>query len=235
MCKKLSILLIAIVLCFIVPFNAYATTSETCDKKLVWDEANILSETEELQLQKQVENLCTDQEVSIIFLTTKDTNGWSSEQYAKKFYNEHNFHENGVLYMIDLNNSYIFIHPNGTFTSKLTESVMDDILEDNFHYATNKNFFDCMNNMYLDSTEYIKFEKVDIPIESDIVPNMPSLFTSVVITIIVTLLLFFKHNNANKTTKAQKYMNTSLQVHNKSNVFIGDREIVRKNFYKKHL
>lgn len=227
--KKFSIiilLLFTILSCFI---TVYA--DEIYTKTGVYDFAELLTEQEEKKLQK-ISNKYYKNEISVIFLTTKDTNNKSLEEYANNFYINKKFFPNSIMFIIskDPLNHQLYIYPTGVYIETLSKPSITEILESTKGYAMSEEYYEFFIKTENEFSHYIKnFDALIAKLK----PSNMSIAISFSSIVCVLLILFNIHNKANVKPKAQIYLNQSFKVINSYEIFLGDEKEVIKDYYKK--
>ena len=100
----------------------------------VFDNADLLSEEEEEQLQQQIQTLAPELSLDLVIVTEDDARGMSAEEYARAFYEINAFgyetdDQSGLLFLIDMDNSEIFLYTAGTAVDTYPDEVLDEMLD----------------------------------------------------------------------------------------------------------
>ena len=100
----------------------------------VFDNADLLSEEEEEQLQQQIQTLAPELSLDLVIVTEDDARGMSAEEYARAFYEINAFgyetdDQSGLLFLIDMDNSEIFLYTAGTAVDTYPDDVLDEMLD----------------------------------------------------------------------------------------------------------
>lgn len=139
----MMVLMLSVLLC------GYSSLDEK-----VFDDADLLSGSEEQKLQEEIADLAEEMSLDIIIVTTDDTRGKSTRNYADDFYDEHRFgyeqdNGSGILFLIDMENREYYISTAGTamemFTDRDIENMLDDIfydMSDGDYYGACREFLD---------------------------------------------------------------------------------------------
>ena len=94
----LAALLLALPLLAAAPLSARAAVSQVADL------GELLSDEEETALAARMEQLEEEWKQAFVIVTTRDAQGKDAEAYADDYYDTHGYGENGVLFLIDLDN-----------------------------------------------------------------------------------------------------------------------------------
>ncbi len=100
----------------------------------VYDDAGLLSQEEQEELQDMLVAAAEDAEQDMIVVTTADSGGKSPQSYADDFYDSHGFgyekeNGSGVLLLIDMDNREIYISTAGTAIEEYTDAEIEDTLD----------------------------------------------------------------------------------------------------------
>lgn len=99
----------------------------------VYDEANLFSEAERTDINEQALNLSEQTEMDIVIVTTNDSQGKSSSDYALDFYDEHGFgYEgtlDGVLYLLNMDEREVYIFTRDKGTDYIDASRVEESLD----------------------------------------------------------------------------------------------------------
>jgi len=146
--KKIVMFVIFLIIFSMINVKAeevYFTNLETNYKVIYSDDANLLSETEKQDLLKYMVNLTSFG--NIAFKTIND-NPLSTQTYASNYYHELFSDESGTLFLIDMDNRYLYIFSDGKNYQIITNSKADIITDNVYKYATNQNYYLCAKVAY---------------------------------------------------------------------------------------
>ena len=127
--KNVKVWLMSLCFCACVLFSMEVSA----ESDYVYDYADLLTVEEEDALQKSAE-FCKEQwNMNFLVVTTDDAEGKSSRAYADDFYDQRfpeESEEDGVLYLIDMDNREIYLFTSGEAIRYLTDSRIDRILDE---------------------------------------------------------------------------------------------------------
>lgn len=103
----------------------------------VYDDALLLTEDEEQKLQDDISELTAYHQLDIVIVTTEDTRGKSTQDYADDFYDSHHvgddFSGSGILLLLDMEHREAYISTTGraidSFTTQKIDLMLDRIVE----------------------------------------------------------------------------------------------------------
>ena len=147
MLKKYSVILVVCVLaCFGMLLGS--TQAVLAAVPPVYDEAEILTEEECVDLLEQVNALREKTGWDIFAVTIANANGKSAEEYADDFYDAQTSEDSdGVLALIDMDNGDICISTCGEAIRYLEDARIEAILDDAFYYAVDGDYAGCLSAM----------------------------------------------------------------------------------------
>ncbi|MDR4886359.1 TPM domain-containing protein [Fredinandcohnia sp. QZ13] len=128
---------------FLLIMLAFATAT-FANSEYVFDQANLFSETEIVELQEQASNLTEQFQMDIRIVTTNDSEGKTARQYASDFYDSHGFGygetEDGILYLIDMDNREVYIFTRDRIVDYFPDYTVEEILDHVYPYLTEDAF-----------------------------------------------------------------------------------------------
>lgn len=122
---------------------AYAAAE---DSKVV-DDADLLSYDEEQEIQSMLDEFAEESGWTLFAVTTDDANGMTSEEYADDFVDQNALEENGVCFLIDMDNREIYMSTTGSAIRILTDHRIDSIMDDSYEYAGDGEYAKCFETM----------------------------------------------------------------------------------------
>ena len=150
MLKKLTLVLTTILTCAFLTVPCMAAREEVNPDTgyyiYIDDEADILSTSEEKLLMQQMEGIS---EYGHVALITVSNNPYSStEDYCNYCYDELFGRESGTIFMIDMDNRYIYICNDGYVKRVITNGYSDSITDNVYTYATDGDYYLCASEAF---------------------------------------------------------------------------------------
>lgn len=142
------------VLCLYI--SLFAAMHVSAETDYVYDEADLLTEEEEAKLQEYSERFLEEWDMNFLVVTTNDALGKSSMAYADDFYDEffpESDQEDGVLYLIDMDNREIYLSTCGMASRYLTDDRIDYILDAAYNYVADGDYYGTFV-AFFDETDY---------------------------------------------------------------------------------
>lgn len=129
-------------------------------EQYVYDDAKLLSDAEEMELHGCAMLLGDDYGMKVLAVTTDDAQGKSAGQYADDFYDKcfpDAEDEDGVLFLIDMDNREIYVSTSGTAIRYLTDERIERILDEAYPYAADGDYYEAFLALLKETRSF--FEK----------------------------------------------------------------------------
>ncbi len=255
MMKKFKVIFMMLCLCAGL-VTGLETSAET---KYVYDQADLLTEDEEVELQSYAEVMKDVWEMNFMVVTTDTAEGKSSMEYADDFYDTYFQDEDGMLYLIDMDNREIYLSTAGLAIRYLTDDRIESVLDEAFeaiangdYYGTFTAFFDGTEkylnegipedqhnydtetgeiDYYYDSEEE---EDLSSPMRIDIIEFMFAIIAAIIpsgITVLIIKLIYRKKNY--KKLEYDAYTDGEVKLTTQTdlliNQFVTHRRIPKNN------
>jgi uncharacterized protein len=116
-------------------------------KSLVYDDAKLLSNAQIKELNQSAEKLEKQTGWDVFVVTTNNTNGKTTQKYDDEFLKQHLTGNNGISYIIDMDNREVYISTTGDAIHKLTDKRINSIIDKGYNYVKKQQYakvFDAM-------------------------------------------------------------------------------------------
>lgn len=235
---KTFLVIILAVLCF----WALAIPVQASNRSL-HDNANIMTPSDENYINAVANELTKNQDFELCIGTTTSISSMTPLEYAKGFAQSYGFDDNCIVFLIY--RDYLYVYQLGN-VSLLTNSQIQN-LENNFNIeAMNSSVYYALSDALNTTQEYIRktsglddiHNNDDLPVEpakwKQLLPDGVSLFISCLLTILVTCVMVFFHNAANKKIKANAYLShdNGFEVTDRTVIFVGTKQEIVRDFYR---
>lgn len=132
----------------------------------VYDEADLLTDAQEADLQAECIRVAQAKSVDVILLTVDDAGGRSAMQVADDFYDQNAFgyeapHGTGILMLIDMDNREAWISTSGDAVTYFTDDRIQRVLDSVFEYLPNGDYYGSFR-AFLQDVEYY----MGLPVQS---------------------------------------------------------------------
>ena len=176
--KKIFICLFFILL-FIIPISVSASSSNSDYKIIIEDDADLLSNGDEIELKSIMQPLT--EYGNVLFKTTNLYNKSSSESYIRSYYYTVLGNQKGVAFYIDMNQRQVCACASGGLDKIITSGKCDSIMDNVYLYARSGNYYKCASETYSQMYRLLSGGKIAESMKyicNAILSIMISLFTS---------------------------------------------------------
>lgn len=226
---KKRIFILSLILAIIIGASLVKETLATeYNPENVFDMADLLTDSEENQLRKFAQKY-EKYDISIVFMTTNDAQGKTTQNFSNDFYDNNRFREDGIMFSIDMENREIYIDTVGKCIAMISDSEVSRALDDSYMHASDGDYALCLKSMSKAVCKIVDAQ--ENPLGTALKPSPLTIIAMVVITAIIVIVLFVKHNKANNKISAGHYIGSSFTVIDRNTVFMGCRKEVIPNYY----
>lgn len=144
MMKKIVSVFFALILTFSSSLCIYAeNTQDIKNKNIVYDNANVISEQDESQMNEKIRTAAEKLKLNIAFITTEDMQTNDIKQYSSDRYNDI-FGENtdGIIYTVDFNTRTVAAWASGNAADFINDERQRTISGKTAQYLTGQNYID---------------------------------------------------------------------------------------------
>ena len=168
-------LCLAMLFLFLTPMQALAdtgwypsmqpvgTNAETGYQIYVDDWADLLTDSEEAQLKTLMEPITAYG--SVAFVSIADNPTYSTSNYADEYYYDHFGYASGTVFLIDMEERYIYIHSNGVIYETVTKSYANTITDNSYSYASDGDYYQCAATAFEQINDLLEGRKIAQPMK----------------------------------------------------------------------
>ena len=121
----------------------------------VFDYAELMSDEQQAELEKQIASMKEKTGWDIFAVTTNDAEGKSAMAYADDFYDERTPEDSdGILVLIDMDNREIYVSTCGDAIRYLTDARIERILDAGFYFVSDGWYAACLSEMLSAAEQY---------------------------------------------------------------------------------
>lgn len=196
----------------------------------IYDYADILTDSEEIELKSLIDQYVSKTNMDLVILSTDLAySDYLLEDYAADFYDYNDFGINfdyysGSILIINMNsyNRFYNIYTFGNAIRYYSDSRLENILDNIYYDIADASYFNGFKKFISeettyyelgipDSNKYSHISEDDFKIVYDKapygVPLIPCLIISAIVTLVVMLILVKKNKMVKKATEAKEYIN----------------------------
>ena len=153
MTKKLLFVFLALVLCLSLSVTVFAQDGMP---RLV-DSADLLTDSEEISLQKRIDEVSEKFKVELVIVTVETVGDYTADEFVEDFYDENNYgygeNRDGVLLLVAMEERDYRILSNGLGADAVSSGDIEDIGNTISSYLTDGDYADAFN-LFIDECEY---------------------------------------------------------------------------------
>ncbi len=158
--KKIFVLLLAVCMLF-------STAPVLAAEQRVFDYAELLSETEEQDIQYWIEDMQLNWDMDLAYLTTNDLEGKDIREYGAEFYIAHDLgmgeNYDGVIFVLDMGSREGQIITSGKAIKIFTDYYIDAMWDNMVDYLSAGDYYSAFYSLYADMSyyqqEYVVYQK----------------------------------------------------------------------------
>lgn len=150
------LLLLAALLCFGMAGSVLGADQ----RPRVYDMAGLLTESEKQRFEQRIGECQREYGLEVVVVTAEDARGKESQEYADDFYDEGDFGEDGILFLVDMDNREIAISTRGKAIRIFTDQRIEDMLDGVYEGASRGDYAAGVES-FLSDTE--KWSRAGIP------------------------------------------------------------------------
>lgn len=135
---------------------------KTFYRVLIEDDAQLLDDEEEQELTALMQEITAYGNVAF---KTIDNNDYSTESYARQYYQKQFGTDSGTLFLIDMDNRTIWIHSDGAVYTVITNSYANTITDNVYLYASCGDYYTCAVQTYEQILTLLNGNKIAQPMK----------------------------------------------------------------------
>lgn len=161
------------------PAASYVSKNEETGYYIYIDDwADLLTDSEEKELLKVMEPITSYGNVAFVSISTNPT--YSTERYAKDYYQEHFGYSSGTIFLIDMEERYIWIHSDGEIYRTVTNAYATTITDNVYSYASREDYLTCASK---------GFEQINTLMEGRHIAQPMKYISNALLAIAIALLI----------------------------------------------
>lgn len=145
--KKLISLFTALSLTLLLSLSAFAVESD-----YLIDNADLLTEDEEVMLLSQIEEVINNNGVDVIIHTTPDTDGKAVYEYADDFYDNGGYSSDGLIFVISMAERDYYTSTCGNLVDNLPDYTIDSLCGPVVPYLSDGEYYEAFS-LYLEQID----------------------------------------------------------------------------------
>lgn len=193
--------------------------NETNYQVIIEDDANLLNEEELYNLQQEM--IVLTKYGNIAFKTINENN-LTISTYASYYYHEIFGTSSGTLFLIDMDNRYIYIFSDGNNYKTITRAKANIITDNVYKYASKKQYYECASKSFEQINTLLKGGKIREPMR-----YISNIFISFIIAFFINFIIVLRSTKIRKAKNNEilSTCNINFNVNNISAVRTGSHSV----------
>lgn len=195
--KKLISTFLCLVLCM-----GLALTAAAAEFPPVFDRAGVLSDSDAQWLSEITQEIAAKQGIDIVILTVPTLDGKSFQDYADDYYDYNGYGEDGVIFLLAMDEREYHISTTGRVIEVLTDDVLYDMEEHFLPYLSDGEYYDA----FLDFVNRLDVCMTDDPVGDALVCIFFGCIAGLIVAAISVLIMRLGMNTKVSQHTAEDYL-----------------------------
>lgn len=240
MSKRLISLFCVLILVLMSTVCAGASASDEEKLNCLYDYEDLLTESEEVELEAMLSELSTELEFTVAIVTTEDFDNKDSQAFTDDFYDYNNFgygnNNDGVLLAISEYNGEAHISTTGYGEEAFTEDGINYIIDQIRSDLTDGNYYEAFTEFSELCEDFVLQANTGDPFDSSNLPRSPYPMMCILVSIVIGVIIAFiivsvmkgKLKTVVRKANAHDYMRQgSLEIYDSKDIFLY-RNVIKK-------
>lgn len=228
--KKISLAfvsILALTIILAIPVFAYSNNPIT---DYVTDDADILTDEEEVLLEEKIDNIRKTLDYDIVIHTTETFDNKSKVAYADDYYDYNGFSKDGMIFVVNMVSRDFYTSTCGIGIDTFTDDVLEEIEKTVQPYLSSGEYYKAFDNYLNQCRDELSNHSIKNSIfrEDAVLKILCIVLVSFIIALIITLVLKGKMSNVHIEKTAGIY-----EVPNTLNIY-GSRDMFMYKHIDKH-
>lgn len=186
--------------------DSYENT-ETGYTALIQDEADLLSPSEEADLLEELKAITEYSNAAFVSITE---NSYSTEHFAYLFCENYFENEEAVVFVIDMDNRYLWIECQGAVSHTITDDYAQTITDNVYGYASKGDYYSCASTAFSQIARLLEGKWIAQPMK-----YISNAFLAIAVALLINYFLVMMLSRSRKATAGQLlngiYSNVAIQ------------------------
>ena len=183
----------------ILPTQVLAGTYENAEtgyESVIFDEADLLSASEEADLLEEMKPIT--EHGNVAFVSINDNPGYSTERYAEDFCEDYFGYASATVFIIDMDTRYIWVYSQGDIYDTITDDYAQTITDNVYTYASDEEYYRCAS---------VAFEQINTLLEGKWIAQpmkyICNAFLAVAVALLINYFVVMLVSRSRKATRSQ--------------------------------
>ena len=197
----------------IIPYHTQ--NEETGYYIYIDDWAELLTASEEKELIEVMEPISTYGNVAFVSIFSNPE--YSTERYAENYYIENFGYSSGTIFLIDMDNRYIWIYSDGELYETITTSYANTITDNVYSYASEEDYLRCASEAFSQINTLMEGRHIAQPMK-----YISNALLSIVLALLINYFLAMGLSRSRKANNSQLLdgIYSKTQINNPHTQFI---------------
>lgn len=160
------------------------------------DRAELLTASEEAELKEAMEPISAYGNVAFVSISTNPE--YSTKRYAEKYYEENFGYSSGVIFLIDMDDRYIWIYSNGEIYKTITTSYANTITDNVYSYASDGDYLRCASTAFSQINTLLEGRHIAQPMK-----YISNALLAIVLALLINYFLVMTLSRSRKASTSQ--------------------------------
>ncbi len=197
--RKGCFVLILVITGLIVPANFFANSYENKDTgytAYIIDDADVLSQSEEADLLEEMKSIT--EHGNAAFVSVNDNPAYSTKEYARSLCEDYFGYESATVFMVDMENRYLWIYSQGSIYNTITNDYAQTITDNVYTYASDEDYYKCASIAFEQITRLLDGKWIAQPMK-----YISNAFLAVAIALLINYFVVMMLSRSKKATASQ--------------------------------
>jgi uncharacterized protein len=190
------------------------TNPETGYEAVIEDQADLLTEDEEEDL---AELLCdvTDY-CNAAFVTISSNPYYNTQRFAESYSNDAFPHSSAVVFVVDMDNRYLYMDSSGTAQNRITSAYADTITDNVYRYASDGDYYTCAYKAFSQVGTLMRGQRIAQPMK-----YISNALLAIVLAMLINFVIVKAKSQKHKATANELLSGiySNFQIHDAKAVF----------------
>lgn len=160
------------------------------------DWADLLNDEEEQDLLEIMQPITTYGNVAFVSIATNPEG--DTKAYAQSYYQERFGYSSGTVFLIDMDERYLWIYSNGEIYKTITTSYANTITDNVYSYASDGDYFRCASKAFEQINTLLEGRHIAQPMK-----YISNALLAIVIALLINYFLVMTFSRSRKATNSQ--------------------------------
>lgn len=197
--RKLSTIILTLLLLILPGQAVYASVyenQETDYEVIIEDQADLLTDAEEADLLEDMKPIT--EYGNVAFVSISENSYYSTETFAREFYRSYFGKSSGTVFVIDMDERYIWIHSDGAVYKRITTSYANTITDNVYSYASDQEYYNCASDAYEQIYTLLEGGRIAQPMK-----YICNLLLAVILALLINFFIVMWYSRSKKASTSE--------------------------------